>query len=89
MVVTWDKVYMQQDMIAQVQDRNSENDLIPSILISKVEEVVHIESDSHAAKVESDLHYDRNMVMHYNHKNVVEVQEPYLHLPEANFFMLP
>ena len=29
------------------------------------------------------------MSVHYNQKNVVEVQEPYLHLPEANLFMLP
>ena len=57
-------------------DRNNKNDLTPSILISKVEEVVHIESDSHDSKVESDFHFDRNVVTHYNHKNFVEVQEP-------------
>lgn len=72
-----------------MQYRNSENDLTPSIRVSKVEEIVHIENDSHGAKVESDLHYDRNMAMHYNLKNVMEVQEPYLYLPEENFFMLP
>lgn len=63
--------------------------MIPSILVSMGEEVVHTESDSHVAKVESDFHYDRNMMVHYNRKNVVYVQESYMYLPEANVSMLP
>lgn len=72
-----------------MQDRNNEDGIIPSIRVSKFEEVVHTESDSHAIKVESDFHYDRNMMVHYNRKNVVHVQESYMYLPEAKIYLLP
>ena len=92
MVVALGKVHMQEGMIAQVQDRNGVNDmngLALSILVAKTERVFHTDIDSHADNVESDQCQDRNMSVHYNQKNVVEDQEPYLHLPEASFFMLP
>ena len=89
MVAALGKVHMQVDMIAQVQDMNDVNGLDLSNLVSKIGKDVHTESGSHATMIESDQCYDRNMVVHYNQKNVEEVQEPYLHLPEANFSTLP
>lgn len=89
MVEALGKVHMQEDMIAQVHDRNYVNDLALSILVSTIGRVVHIDIDFHVASAESDQCQGRNTSVHYNQKNVVEVQEQYLHLHEANSFVLP
>ena len=67
---------------------NDMNGLPLSILVAKVERTVHDENDSCAANVESDYYYyNRNMEVHYSHKNMVH--EPYLHIPMSSFFVLP
>ena len=89
MIEALGKVHMQVGMIAQVTDRNGVNGLALSILVAKIERVFHVDIGSHATNAKSDQYWDRNMNVHYNQKNVVEVQEPYLHVPEASFFALP
>lgn len=76
-------------MTVLVQNRDNDSVVILSILIAKVEVIVHTEIDAHAAKVESNLHFDRNMAVYYNQKNMEYVQDSYLYLPEAMIFMLP
>ena len=44
-----------------------------SILFSKIEAVGHTDNGCHATKVESFECYNRNMNVHYDQKNVVEV----------------
>ena len=71
-----------------MQDGNNESVVVPSILVAKEEEIAHIENDAHATKLEGKLYFDRNIVVHYNQKNMVHVQESHLYLPEAMIFML-
>ena len=53
-VVALGKVHMQEDMSAQVQDRNGVNGLGLSFLIAKIGRVVNNDISSHASNVESD-----------------------------------
>ena len=81
------KVYVQMDMTAWVAGRNMENELALSNLVAMVEKVSHADIDSHTAT--ADQCQDKNMHVNYNQNSVEKIQEPYLHLPEANFFFLP
>ena len=81
------KVYAQMDMTALVAGRNMENELALSNLVSMVEKVSHADIDSHTAT--ADESQDNNMHVNYNKNSVEKIQEPYLHLPEANSFLLP
>lgn len=90
MVVTYGVVHKKEDMMASEHNRNDMNGLALSILVTKIEKNVHDGNGSHDANVEYYYYYYyyyKNMEMHYSHKNVVE--EPYLHLPKANSFVLP
>ena len=82
-----DKVHVQMDMVAQVASRNMENDLGLSNPVAMVGKVAHANIDFHTAT--ADESQDTNMHVDYNQNSVEEIQEPYLHLPEANFFLLP
>lgn len=62
MVVTYGVVHRKEDMMAFERDGNGMNGLSLSMLVAKVERIVHDQSDSHAANVESDYYYyNRNM----------------------------
>ena len=56
-----------------MQDTNDVNSLALSTFVSKIGRVVHTNIGSLVANFESDQCYDRNMSVHYNQKNVVEV----------------
>ena len=81
------KVHVQTDMTAWVADRNIEKDLALSNLISIIEKVAPADIDSHNAT--DDQCQDKNMHENYNQNSVEKIQEPYLHLPKANFFLFP
>ena len=81
------KVYVQMDMTAWVASRNMENELALSNLVAMVEKVAHADIDFHIAT--ADQCQDKNMHVNYNQNIMEKIQEPYLHLPKANFFLLP
>ena len=81
------KVYVQMDMTAWVAGRSMENGLVLSNLVAMVEKVFHADIGSHTSTV--DQCQDKNMHVNYNQNSVEKIQEPYLHLSEANFFLLP
>ena len=76
-------------MTVLVHNRASDSVVILSILSSKVEVIVHTKSDAHSTKVEGNLHFDRNIVVHDNQKNMMHVQELYLYLHEAMISVIP
>ena len=76
-------------MTKSMWDRTDVTRLTLSILVVRIGGVSHTNNGSHATKFESDECYNRNMDVHYDQKNVVKIEEPYLHLPYANFSMFP
>ena len=81
------KVYVQMDMTAWVAGTNMENELALSNLVSMVEKAAHADIGSHIAT--ADQCQDKNIHVNYNQNSLEKIQEPYLHLPEANSFLLP
>ena len=84
-VATLNFVY--EDITVQVASRNMRNELALSNLVAMVEKVAHADIDFHIAT--ADQCQDKNMHVNYNQNIMEKIQEPYLHLPKANFFLLP
>ena len=79
--------FVYEDMTAQVDGRNMGNELALSNLDAMVDKVVHVGIDFHTTTV--DQCQDKNIYVNDNQNSVEKIQEPYLHLPDVNFFFLP
>ena len=89
-VVPKEKAYTMQDMVGQTQDRKIFSVVFLSIPIAKEEEeTTQIESDTHATKTEGNSCFEKNIVMHYNQDNMVQVQQSYVYLRVAMISVLP
>lgn len=63
--------------------------VVSYIPVSKEEDTAHTQNDAHATKIEGNSCFDRDNMLHYNKKIMIQYKKSYMYLLVAMVCALP